>query len=700
MLPHGQGIFMSVNAAMPALLTCAVILTAGPVLAADESLVAAATGTVEGKETYVPLQFARFAPRSALDMLLQVPGFAIVGEDRARGLGEASGNVLINGARLSSKADSARDQLSRIAIANVVRIEIVDGAALEIPGLSGRVANIIARSGGMTGQFEWDGQLPTQYALGRWSQGKISVSGRRGPVDYTLALSNEPFRGGSGGTNYFRDAASQIVESRLTVTQTINDQPRLSGRFRYDQPGGLRANLSLSYHWDLFNFREIEDVTQPAAPLLQELLRTRRHGHDYEIGGDVEFGLGPGRLKLIALERFEHDDFSTQSTLFADGSRPDSGSRFTLLSDSGERIARAEYGWKQGRADWQLSAEAAFNRLDNLAGLFSLQPDGSLKALPFPAGTGGVTESRYESILSYGRPLSSSLTLQLAAGGEYSTLAQTGSNARRRSFQRPKGTFTLAWAPKPGFGLSFKLRRTVGQLNLGDFLAEVNLAFNNSNSGNNELVPEQRWQAEVEIAKALGAWGSATVNLYVHRIEDFVTIVPLAGGVESQGNIDTARLRGIKLKGTLQFDPLGWRGAKLDVDGYYEEASYRDPLTGQRLAFNFQRDRNVEATFRHDIPDSEWAWGVNVRNSHFKPYFRLKEAGSDFDVVTFGAVFIEHKNVFGLTVRGRMANIFDGESILYRTVYAGPRNSAPIAFIEDRNRKIGLIWNLSIKGSF
>ena len=52
---------------------------------------------------YTPKDFERFAPRNALDMLLQVPGFTIRYNSQGRGLGQASMNVLINGQRLSSR---------------------------------------------------------------------------------------------------------------------------------------------------------------------------------------------------------------------------------------------------------------------------------------------------------------------------------------------------------------------------------------------------------------------------------------------------------------------------------------------------------------------------------------------------------------------------------------------------------------------
>src|SRR3546814_10945321 len=88
-------------------------------------------------------------------MLNQVPGFSIRENDTVRGLGQATGNVLFNGARPSTKSDTIVTQLTRIAAADVERIEIVDGASLDIPGLSGQVANIIFRAAGFYGHFSW-----------------------------------------------------------------------------------------------------------------------------------------------------------------------------------------------------------------------------------------------------------------------------------------------------------------------------------------------------------------------------------------------------------------------------------------------------------------------------------------------------------------------------------------------------------------
>ena len=47
------------------------------------------------------------------------------------GLGQATGNVLINGERFSGKSTDIFTELGRISASNVARIEIVDGATLE-----------------------------------------------------------------------------------------------------------------------------------------------------------------------------------------------------------------------------------------------------------------------------------------------------------------------------------------------------------------------------------------------------------------------------------------------------------------------------------------------------------------------------------------------------------------------------------------
>ena len=63
-------------------------------------------------------------------------------------------------------------------------------------------------------------------------------------------------------------------------------------------------------------------------------------------------------------------------------------------------------------------------------------------------------------------------------------------------------------------------------------------------------------------------------------------------------------------------------------------------------------------------------------------------------------MFIEHKDVFGLTVQARLNNILEQNNALVRTVYAGRRTASPILFTENRQREIGHIVNFIVRGNF
>lgn len=654
----------------------------------------------EDMRIFEPADLERFAPTNALDMLLNIPGFRIQQEEEARGLGQASGNVLINGERPSTKSASIFDQLTRIPVDNVIRIEIVDGSTMDIPGLSGRAANVVTfASGGIQGQFEWSPQLAAEYSTFRWGQGNLSISGGN-DIEYTLSLENDAFHGGTGGPNFVTDGAG-VTEERFSHTRSVRNDPKLSTAVRFNNLGNAMLNLNAAWQWDRFDNREDEVVVASRGlPAALEEIRTKRRGHNYELGGDIAFPLGPGTLKLIGLESYETFDFSTQSIVDPDNGDPSFGIRFTQHGESGERIARAEYGWPMAGGDWQFSAEAAFNRLDLTSGLFTLGPMGDFDEIPFPAGTGEVREDRYEAILSYSTQLAQNLSLQLSGGGESSKISQTGNNARSRSFRRPKGRLSLAWAPRAGLDISLAVERKVGQLDFADFLADVSLSDDNTNNANSDLRPEQSWETDLEIAKDLGAWGSMTVNFFDNRISDFITIVPLPGGGEGVGNIGSARIYGVAFNGTLRFDPAGFDGAQLEMEGQFRKSRLDDPTTGEERSFDNSIPRNVEFTFRHDVPRSDWAWGVGLRNTEFNPYYRVTEFGFDYNVKTNLRLFVEHKDIFGLTVQARLNNILEQEAVLQRTVWEGPRDSSPILFSENRRREIGKIVNFTVKGNF
>jgi len=79
--------------------------------------------------------FAQFAPRTALDIVQHVPGFQLdlgvtqgaTGNVDVRGFAGTAGNVVLNGARPSTKSETLDVTLQRIPAQRVVRVELGSG---------------------------------------------------------------------------------------------------------------------------------------------------------------------------------------------------------------------------------------------------------------------------------------------------------------------------------------------------------------------------------------------------------------------------------------------------------------------------------------------------------------------------------------------------------------------------------------------
>jgi outer membrane receptor for ferrienterochelin and colicins len=665
----------------------------------DPPPLASEPATVTGATTYTPADFIRFAPKTALDMLRQVPGFTIQQpdpNDLRRGLGQAQTNVLINGQRFSGKSNDVVTEVGRIAADNVVRIEIIDGATLDVPGLSGQVANIVTAARGVSGSFAWRPQLRPHTEQSRFTNGEASLSGAALGLDYTVSIANPSYIGGEIGPELVFTPAGTIIDRREEVLWFEGELPRLSVTLKRER-GATVANLNAAIGIEHTNVGEISLREGPGQVDRDRRLDEKRRNWDYEIGGDYEFSLGAGRLKLIGLRRFDHQPFTQLLTIdFADGA-PRTGDRFEQVADQAETILRSEYRWKAGVADWQLSAEGALNVLDIDNSLARIDPgSGVFVPVPLPGSSARVDEQRAEVALSYGRPLSATLSFQGSVGGEYSKLSQSSDNGLTRIFYRPKGFVSLAWKPSPGLDVSAKLERVVGQLNFFDFVASSNVSAGTTNSSNPNLVPPQSWDAEIEATRSLGAFGTATARVYGRLITDIVDFIPIDDG-QAPGNLDSARLYGVQWTSTFNFDPLGWRGAKLDLDLQFQKTELEDPVTGRIRGINETMYRRILANLRHDVPGTPWAYGMGYDEYRDTAGFRLDQKIEFVTELGDLSAFIEHKDVLGLTVRGTIGNLLGSNVQLTRDFYEG-RRTGPLLFTEDRNRGYGPVFTLAISG--
>jgi hypothetical protein len=682
---------------LPPSLAAMAFVLALPALAEEAAPVVADASV----QTFTAKDFAAYAPRNALDMVRRIPGFSIrTDNDGARGFGQANGNVLINGQRVSGKSNSAEGALDRITAEQVVRIELSDGARLGIAGLSGQVVNVITKQsdGEVKGTWQWSGRF-RENLKPAFDGFNLSSSGGKGAFSWSIEAESDPQRGANEGPEIHKDAAGNLLEARVEDFNFIADSASLSGSLAFKPAGGFIANLNGKVQiWE----PNIRDVARTLTASGIEGRRSFRRSEDEwngELGADAEFGLGPGRLKLIGLARTEDSVFVNRFTsVRADGSaRFDNQFDQSILEN--EYILRSEYTLKTSDSNnWQLALEGAFNALESDAALQASTGGDPLQPIPLDLANSRVEERRGEFALTHGRSLTDRLALKLSMGAEYSEIAQSGDAEQVREFTRPKGYGELSWKQSDALNLVFKVERFVDQLDFGDFISSVNLNSDDEISGNPDIVPAQAWFVSLTAEKDFGRWGALTFTAQHEDIEDLVDQVPI-GNSEGPGNIPSAQKQFVELDGTLKLSPLGFPGGELELSLQSVDSEVKDPLTGETRRFNFETVSFVEMMLRQDVPDTAWAWGLGFENWRGAAYYNIDERGHE--TANPGLLFatLKNKNVFGTSMELLVGNLLNQRDKFYREVYA-PNRLGSLVRSEDSDKTFGPVFRLKIEGNF
>lgn len=681
--------------------TASLVGLSAPALAGDaldETGVASAEENT--RRIFTPADFDRFAPRTALDMARQIPGFSIREGDGARGLGQADTNVIVNGRRISGKSNGPVEALGRIAAGDVVRLELVDGASLDIGGLTGQVLNVItSSSGGIAGQFKYSPQFRSRGTPMRWGNASVSLSGGSGASEWTLALENDQDRRGDDGPEYVYDGAGNLVALREEYRKANGDRPALSGSFARVAGNGNVLNVTGEVSAYIFRDYEASERAPVSGTPSSRFFEASEDEFRFELGADYQFALGAGRLKLIGYHSYE--DSPTRSatlTQFTDGSA-DAGSVFTRDADEGETIARAEYSFGAAGGDLQIAAEGVKNYLDITSALEVRDANGVLQPTPIAGASARVDEDRAEASVTYSRALANRLQFQSSLGGEFSRISQSGPLGLTRTFYRPKGFVSLDWKASDAVSLSGRVERAVGQLSFFDFISTVDLNQDREDVTNANLVPQQSWVFEVEANLAMGALGSLSLRPYYESISDIVDQIPIAGGGQAPGNLPSAERYGLDGDLTLLSEGLGWKGTRFDAGFALGASSLRDPLTGEPREISDNQQANLDFDLRHDFTGSNWALGSGLVWERNAPSVRLDEISQRHDSFAYVSAFVENKDIAGMTVRAEVANLADRKNRFDRTVFVD-RAAGVVAFTEDRDRTFGTIFTLAVEGSF
>lgn len=632
-----------------------------------------ASGEVEGvSQSYTPDYFTQFAPQTAADMVARLPGFEIRGgEGGQRGFGQASLNILINGRRPSSKSSGANQILRRIPANNVTRIEIVDGSTLDIPGLSGQVANIIAKTGELSGSWNYALRFEkgSQPQLG---DGDISFSAKKGRLEVVGGLDFGQFIFTEDGEETFFDGNGNVVQDRVEKLGFNNQRPAANLNLTLLRDNGDVANLNLSGRRENRNILVQETFIDRTDDALSGA-STLENGEDrdrFEISGDYSLDAAligqNGRLKLIALHRTDTLDL-TNRLLFG---TPDTGEiNQTFLRDDieTEYIARAEYTWETGETnDWSLAFEGALNALESDTNVFG---DG----LDDTEDTVRVEEDRLQTNLARSWALNPRLNAQASIGAEYSIIDVTTNDADAQSFFRPKGFANLSYKLDDEWTLRGQVERSVDQLNFGTFVSTVNLTEGTANSGGN-IVPQQKWQAEIEIERQNATGLSGRAKVFYDIIEDPIEQILFDDGTQGPGNLENnAQAYGIEGNVTWVLDDV-LKGLRFSADGLIADSSIEDVITGDQRSTNNQTLWNYDIEARWDIDGTPFAIETELEQGRRARRFRIEEIVENrFDVPEFEISFI-HKDLFGMQWTAKFQNILDFELRRERQIFNETRN--------------------------
>ena len=206
-------------------------------------------------------------------------------------------------------------------------------------------------------------------------------------------------------------------------------------------------------------------------------------------------------------------------------------------------------------------------------------------------------------------------------------------------------------------------------------------------AGNSELEPEKTWIAELAWERSFWEEGSLVVTLAHAEITDASDRVPIftpTDVFDAPGNIGDGTADSLEIDLTVPLGGLGVTGGRLRAQLEWSVSEVRDPTTGELRRASGQEPFEGEINFTQDLPRWNLQWGANA-------FLGYTETDYQFDTIQtvelepwFNA-FAEWRYRPDLAIRVEFQNLTGRNFIRTRDVYAGPRDTSPLAFREVRD---------------
>jgi hypothetical protein len=647
-----------------------------------------------GPDPVYPADFYKpFQPQSALDMLERTPGFLLSEGRSVRGFGNAAGNVLIDGQRPTVKGGGITEVLRRIAASRVDRVVLLRGTdAAEAQGQT-LVANLVLKAdvagsgnASLTFSHTADGHIAPSA--------RISHAQRIAGWQTNVELSGEMVRFPTDGTYLDRDALGSLYQTRQE--HIAGKAPEYGLALSTSGPlAGGTLTLNLRLNKDGYSSDRRIDIYQGAAddtPDGRRDIAYDEKGRSGELGLDWTRRLGSGwTAKLVGLgriERYTTDEDYSEADYRGLSSRLQKPSEFvarSTITREGNHPVRPEFG-----------GEVAYNRLSSQLDYAEDTGGGLIPVSLANAGT-RVSEMRGEAFANLTVKLTRHLNLESGMAVEFSRIRVTGEAAQEQSLSYLKPSLAVVWSPSGSTQLRLGARRTVDQLDFGDFAASVNQGDGRPLGGNSGLRPARVTRTLLRLDHRWGKGGAIALETYHQWHGGMLGYLILPSGDEAIGTIGDGRQWGISAQGSLPLDGIV-KGARLTIDGTWRGSRLRDPITGRNRPMDDIAAQSLKAEFRHDIPALKSSWGLTWTAPEEAKVFYTGEILRWRDRALWGA-YVETTALAGFKTTLR-ATAFNGQDNSRTRQFYSPSRASLFSGSEQRDQQSGAVISLGFARSF
>jgi outer membrane cobalamin receptor len=651
-----------------------------------------------GRVVYDAAFYTQFAPRTALDMIQQTPGFSFDGGDNdTRGFSGAVGNVLIDGERLGAKSQTLEDVLQRVPANEVVRIEILRGADVAGDASNAAVlANVVrtrtAGGGTWMAGFEMtneDEPTPT---------GRFAWSGRSEDREYSVGGSTYIHDHDSEGPREVTDGSGALVAERFGGFPHRQGEHTLNGQYSQGLGNGKLVVTGQASYIDYQEDFWLDTTDLAGTPLERETDPYEETNRNGEVGVTYQGLVGDWDMTLTGLATRKRNESDVVSTNFNGDDVQVSEFTQALRRRSGETIARATFARNLTVGRLELGGELAVNTLDGEMDLTADEGGGPVP-VDVPNANLSVKENRGEAFVSHAWQINPDWSLDSRLAAEASRLSFTGDTEQSVSltYVKPRVQLTRKFGAHQ---LQMRVFRDVGQLDFTDFVSNARLADDVINGGNPDLRPQTTWAAEVEGDMRFGNDAALRLRLFHHWLDDVVDFVPVGAPdalFDAPGNIAGGRSDGVEMSLRMPLKPV-LPGGTLTVSGTWQDTDVVDPLTGEHRQISDFSENNIKAELRQDLAIAKLAWGFNYQGYSADSDFRSSEIDSFRELHRLDA-FIETTWIAGAKIRLVMQNILDGAEERDRRFYDPDRNGV-LALRERAAFYPDMWWMLTVSGNF